>query len=265
MDKRPPFGFDNHNHQQAGSTRQANYTDRLNQFGSASDRRSGDLTSSQATNSSTHILILGGILLQFVVIVAAFILFSPMESPTKDPHVEALHVPSTIEDQPALPPPRPFPDDGGAAPLLTPRPTPEPPAPVSQPTPQPPPAESVALRWRGLEITQGIQVFNEPERSECVPDLNQPNFVFCNNSIPLVAGRHTLLRAYPACNGECPTSDIAIQLRLFKDGQELATMNRQLSAHTLQQLDNLPLPDMRANLERSVNFELFPPPDRRSA
>jgi len=206
-------------------------------------------------------LILGGILLQFVVIVAAFILFSPMESPTKDPHVEALHVPSTIEDQPALPPPRPFPDDGGAAPLLTPRPTPEPPTPVPQPTPQPPPAESVALRWRGLEITQGIQVFNEPERSECVPDLNQPNFVFCNNSIPLVAGRHTLLRAYPACNGECSTSDIAIQLRLFKDGQELATMNRQLSAHTLQQLDNLPLPDMRANLERSVNFELFPPPD----
>jgi hypothetical protein len=263
MDKRLPFGFDNQDQRQADSSLKANHTSHLYQHSSTSDRRSGNLTPSQATNSSTHILILGGIFLQFVVIVAAFILFSPMESPSQDQDVEALHVPSTIGDQPALPPPRPFADDGTAAapPSPTLMPTAAPTTPVPQPTPQPPPAESVALRWRGLEVTQGIQVFNEPERPECVPDPSHSNFIFCNNSIPLVAGRHTMLRTYPACNGECPPLDITIQLRLFKDGQELATLNRQLSAHTLQQINNLSLPDMRADLERSVNFELFPPPD----
>ena len=115
--------------------------------------------------------------------------------------------------------------------------------------PTPPPAP--ALKLRGLEITQGIQVFNEPELPRCQPDPQHPTHIFCNNSMPLVAGRHTLVRVYPTCADTCPTADITVRLRLLKDGQEQANLTRTLPAATLQRLNNLALPELRLSLDNS--------------
>jgi hypothetical protein len=52
-----------------------------------------------------------------------------------------------------------------------------------------------------------------------------------------------------------------VQLRLFKDGQEKGSLSRLLSAAALQQISNLAMPDLRLSLDKSVNFEFFPPPD----
>ncbi len=123
-----------------------------------------------------------------------------------------------------------------------------------------PPAQPLVLQLRGMEITQGIQVFNEPESFRCNPNPDHTNNIFCNNSMPMVAGRHTLVRVYLACNGPCPTTDITVQLRLLKNGQEKLVVNKQVSPQRLQQISNVNMQTVRSTLENSVNFEFFPPP-----
>ncbi len=257
MDKRHPFEFDERTFLKLRSTSSPvdDWTD------PCPTRRSA-----KRASSAFMVLLLGGvILLQLGVAVAALISSSPARPQAQ---IEALHIPADTPAQPALPPPRLFPDDQELARIPTPGwwPTPEPLSPTpptpAQATAQPPaPPQPVKLRWRGIEITQGIQVFNEPENPNCVADPAHPNYLFCNNSVPLVARRHTLVRAYPACDGDCPTTAVTIRLRLLKDGQEQASLTRQLAALTLQQLNNRPVPELRAALANSVNFEFFPPPD----
>lgn len=123
-----------------------------------------------------------------------------------------------------------------------------------------PQLKSSSIRIRGLEITQGIQVFNEPENPACRPESQHPDHIFCNNSVPLVAGRHTLLRLYLGCDADCPTTETNVRLRLLKDDQEQMVLNQRLSAAWLPQVNNLPLSDLRLDLDRSLNFKLFPPP-----
>jgi hypothetical protein len=115
------------------------------------------------------------------------------------------------------------------------------------------------LRVRGVEITQGIQVFNEPERSECVPDPANPRHIFCNNSVPLVAGRPTMARVYLACAQPCV--DTTVQLRLLKGGRPKARLLQEISAAELARLNGLALADLRRDLAASLNFEIFSPPE----
>jgi len=117
------------------------------------------------------------------------------------------------------------------------------------------------VRLRGLEITQGIQVFNELENPQCNPNPNHENYIFCNNSVPLVAGRHTLLRVYLACNGNCPTTDMLIRLQVIKDGLVRDTLSHHLAAGMLAQLNTVSSAELRLSLQNSVNFEFLPPPD----
>jgi hypothetical protein len=259
---------------QSASSRHQAYTKQL-AWGSGS-ARSDAMPARPAGNSknrATLLFIWGVILLQVVVVTAVLVLSTPTD---RGGHIEALDVPPLVYAPPVLSEPPARLDETPPAEIFAPTPTSTPnpvqsisqPKPqsevMSQPTPQPEPAEVQqlpTLRWRGLEITQGIQVFNEPEDPRCSADPNQPNYVFCNNSMPLVAGRHTLVRLYPACLGDCPATDLTVQLRLLKDGQEQANLTRNLSAATLQQSNSLSLPDIRSSLERSVNFEFFPPPD----
>ncbi len=262
MDTQTPAGIN----QQRHSPGHKHYPGRPVPIEFADYRQSGSVTSTRTGSRSTHFLIVGVLLLQLVVTSAVLILLAPIESPTPDQNsVDALHLPPSTAGQPALPPPQPFPDAGRERPAPTPsQPIIETASPIPQPTAQPPTLaqrQPVGLEWRGLEITQGIQVFNDPESPRCVPDPNRTDYIFCNNSMPLVAGRHTLVRAYPACNGDCPTTDLTVYLRVFKDGRERASLTRQLSAQTVQQINNLPLLDLRTRLEYSVNFEFFPPPD----
>ena len=260
MDKRLPFEFDEQTYLKLCSTSSPDYGRTSPRLAARSSSRAGSLF--------IYLLLSGVILLQLGVIVAALILSSPTgPQAAAQAQVEALHVPAATPIQPVLPP-RLFPDDQRSSPIPTPMwwPTPEPPTSTppapAQPTAQPPTrSQPLNLRWRGMEITQGIQVFNEPENPNCVPDPAHANYLFCNNSVPLVARRHTLVRAYPACQGDCPTTDLTIRLRLLRDGQEQVSLTRQLSAQTLQQLNNRPLPELRAALAHSVNFEFFPPPD----
>jgi len=74
-----------------------------------------------------------------------------------------------------------------------------PPTPIPSPTPTSLP---VPVKIRAVELTQGIQVLQEPENPRCQPDPAQPLNVLCNNSMPMVAGRHTMLRVYLACKPE---------------------------------------------------------------
>ncbi|MEW5957992.1 MAG: cohesin domain-containing protein, partial [Chloroflexota bacterium] len=214
-------------------------------------------------NGVGQILIWGVILLQVIVGAAVLMLVSPESGRARQGgQGEALDVPPPV--QVSEPPARL--DETPPAEVFAPTPTatPIPRQAISQPTPFPEPVQiqqPATLRWRGLEITQGIQVFNEPEDPRCSADPGQTNYVFCNNSMPLVSGRHTLVRVYPACPGECPAADITVQLRLLKDGQEQASLTRLVSAAALQQSNSLSLPEIRSSLERSVNFEFFPAPD----
>jgi hypothetical protein len=230
-----------------------------------------------------HFIIGGLVLLLIVVVLVTSISyfsterasFSEQEASPNQDTVAALDVPpALIETQPTLPIPPMVPDN---PPLVVPYPTATPtvlPTPPLKPSPKPPPKptetpllptprppEPAALRIRGLEITQGIQVFNEPEHARCQPDPNHPDYIFCNNSMPLVAGRHTLARLYLACTGNCPATETTIQLRLLKAGQEQANLTRQLSAETLLRANNLPLDELRLSLDNSINFEFFPPPE----
>lgn len=227
-------------------------------------RPSADAVSSHSPGKSSqraiHLLIAGFVLLQVVTLLAALTLTRSAEPQSNDPDVvTALEIPWAVEPQPELPePPAPdFPPTQKITEsyiLEVPHPDP---VTIPKPTPLP---EPIVLRLRGVEITQGIQVFNEPEDSRCHPDPDHANHVFCNNSIPMVAGRHTLLRVYLACNGECPAIESFVRLRLLKDGQEQASLSRQLSPETLQRVSNLPTQQLRLNLNNSVNFEFFPPP-----
>lgn len=122
------------------------------------------------------------------------------------------------------------------------------------------PAANHLLRIRGVEVTQGIQVFNEPEHARCQPYPNHPDHVFCNNSMPFVAGRHTLIRTYLACGETCPTHDVTVQLRLLKNGKPRAIYTETLTAAHLSQISHFGIGELRLDLNRSVNFELFPPP-----
>jgi len=119
----------------------------------------------------------------------------------------------------------------------------------------------VTVRVRGVEVTQGIQVFGDPENPRCNPDPTHSNYVFCNNSMPLVAGRRTLVRLYLSCNGDCPTGETTVQLRFLKDGQEQAVYSRQLPADVLRRVNSLPFNEARLNLDNSLNFQFSPPPE----
>lgn len=208
----------------------------------------------------TPFLVGGFLLLQMIALLAALLILLPIESPASQP--VSL---STATAPPPLPLPPLSPSPIPNTPQVS-LPTPPPvesvvPTPTFTPQPAlPNPPALVTLKLRGIEITQGIQVFDEPELSTCNPDPTQPTHIFCNNSIPLVAGRHTLVRVYPACADTCPVSDILVRLRLLKDGQEQADLTHTLAAATIQRFNQLSLSDLRLSLDNSVNFEFFPPP-----
>ncbi|MDX1520202.1 MAG: hypothetical protein R3264_01070 [Anaerolineae bacterium] len=116
------------------------------------------------------------------------------------------------------------------------------------------------VRIRGLEVTQGIQVFNEPQHPNCRTDVNHPDYIFCNNSIPLVAGRHTMVRLYVGCNLDCPSRDMTVRINVIKQGEIREVLTGQLTAHSLAQLNQFSLSEVRHNLANSLNFSLIPAP-----
>lgn len=207
--------------------------------------------------SSTAPLILAGFLvLQSLALLLALVIAWPVDPPAPQP---VVLLPTQVMVQPA-----PLPAATPTLPaqiLPTPISIPQvvvPPTPIAQPTPTPLPP---ALKLRGLEITQGIQVLHEPELPQCNPNSNHPNYIFCNNSIPMVAGRHTMVRVYPTCAETCPNTDVVITLHLLQNGQERSQISQILPAATLQRINNLSLLDLRLHLENSVNFEFLPAPD----
>ncbi len=122
------------------------------------------------------------------------------------------------------------------------------------------PLDRSGLRVRGMELTQGIQVFNEPENPRCNPIPTHEDYMFCNNSTPLVAGRHTMVRVYLDCDGRCPQTDSTLRLRVFKDGLERATLTQHVPLGNVEAWDNQPLPNLQADLANSVNFTFKPAP-----
>jgi hypothetical protein len=208
--------------------------------------------------SSMLFLIFGLLLLQGIMLFTALLIVSASRSgPGSPDSIAAIEMPSNVESRPVLiepPAPTPVPQGQPIAP----------PAIETQPesvaTPAPSvPTQSTTLKLRGVEITQGIQVFQEPENPRCHP-YPHPYFIFCNNSMPMVAGRHTLVRAYLSCNQSCPAAETIVHLRLLKDGQEQATFSRQISPAALQRVTHLTMDQLRFSLDNSVNFEFFPPP-----
>jgi hypothetical protein len=165
------------------------------------------------------------------------------------PPVQVLQSEPVLPVQPVVPTPK----------VLAPV-NPQPNGPQTQPAVADPSLPPVTVRVRGLEVTQGIQVFNDPESPRCNPDPAHSDNVFCNNSMPLIAGRHTLVRLYLGCNGNCPTGETTVQLRLLKEGEEQAVYSRQFPAGELQRVNNLPFNEARLNLGNSLNFEFSPPP-----
>ena len=131
------------------------------------------------------------------------------------------------------------------------------PSPTAMASPTP---RNLAVHLRGMEITQGIQVLNQPEDQRCNPDPGHSDYIFCNNSIPLVAGRHTLVRAYLACNNSCPMADTTVTLRVLKNGRQVDSRTQVIPAAAMQQVDKLSLFDQRSSLQNSVNFTFIPPP-----
>ncbi len=217
--------------------------------------------------NSTILWVSGLLVLQLLVVLSALLIvlsgdtrpvaLAPSPSPTVLPSPTASPT-ATATRQPVSPP--------TFTPTFEPTPVPQPPTPTPTATPGPAPmpqptASPIPLKLRGVEITQGIQVFNEPELPRCRHDPAQPDYIFCNNSIPLVAGRHTLVRVYPACAETCPTADVTLQLRLLKNGLEQARLTQTIAAAALPQVSAMPMPDLRLNLNHSLNFEFSPPPD----
>lgn len=195
-------------------------------------------------------LVLGFLALQAVTVLAVLALILSPEPANPDVMAE-LDVSTAIE---------------AAVPASEPPPPPEaaPPQSLTPILPSPPPVRigsaSAALKLRGVELTQGIQVFQEPEYGRCQSDPGHPDYIFCNNSIPMVAGRHTLVRVYVACQEHCPGTETVVQLRLVKEGQEQTQLTRLLPAEMLQRVSPLSLPELRSSLDNSINFEFFPPP-----
>ncbi|MBN1991535.1 MAG: hypothetical protein JW953_02445 [Anaerolineae bacterium] len=210
---------------------------------------------------NTHLLIWALVLLQIVGVLAILLFLSFTQPNTRHrTDMAALDLPPPVDAQPVLPVQPMLPTaDVAQTPVINLSPADL--APTPTPSPSPTPSQPAALRIRGLEVTQGIQVFNEPEHARCNPDPARPDHIFCNNALPLVAGRHTLVRLYLACNGPCPPADATAQLRLLKNGQEQAVLRQSLPAQTLGRINNLPLDELRLNLANSLNFEFLPPPE----
>lgn len=199
------------------------------------------------------------VLMVNVVIFTLALIFSQSSQP--DDIVAALDVPQVLEAQPlpAQPPPSVLPTPSSINQQIF-QDTPPDAAIVIDSLDAPLWGSTAALNVRGLELTQGIQVFQEPENPACHPDPTHPNSIFCNNSMPMIAGRHTMLRAYLSCNQSCPTTETTVRLRVLKDGQEQATLTRQLAAESLQHVTDMPILEARLNLANSVNFEFIPSP-----
>ncbi|MCB0167179.1 MAG: hypothetical protein KDI79_23320 [Anaerolineae bacterium] len=194
-------------------------------------------------------LIVGLILLQVITLGAAW---SMVRAGSPQPHLLLDQPSSAIAAQPN---PLPSPEL-----LASPTPLPTesvPPTSIPSPTITPMP---VPVKIRAVELTQGVQVLQEPENPRCQPDPAHPLNIFCNNSMPMVAGRHTMLRVYLACNSTCPAADTLVRLRLLKDGQEQDQLSHDFAAATLQQVDHLTLAQLRGSLDNSVNFAFLPPP-----
>ncbi|HMR62978.1 MAG TPA: hypothetical protein PKE64_03110 [Anaerolineae bacterium] len=192
----------------------------------------------------------------FVLAAALLIVFSKNGSPAVEssPQISALTVPS-------------FRDDPASPALLAQNNTlaiPPTPVPLPSPTAQSgavEPAQPLALKIRGVELTQGIQVLQEPQDPRCNPNPTDQFNIFCNNSMPMVAGRHTMLRVYLACAETCPSIDPQVELRLLKDGVEQEVRSLSFGGEALQRVHDLSLPDLRAKLDHSVNFAFLPPPE----
>ncbi len=200
-------------------------------------------------NMTTYFLVWGLIVIQIIAFLMALAFTSSAELSAEQPDRGAsLDAPHAMEM------PFPLPDQPIRLPKLTQV------EPIN--TPQIPLAVVVTdnLRIRGVEVTQAIQVFHEPELDRCQPDPHHPDYIFCNNSVSLIAGRNTMVRVYLACNGNCPPNDTTIQLVLRKDDLTQNTFTRTISTKKLQAINNLPMTDLRLNLENSVNFEFLPPP-----
>lgn len=198
------------------------------------------------------------LVLQLITLTAALslVLTQHRRLPRLEDPAAAYHAPAAVE--PGPPSGNSVLTRDAAAPPAVPEVIPAPPTVPVAPTPLP--AEP-AVRLRGMEITQGIQVFNEPELARCVPDPTVEDNIFCNNSMPLIAGRHSMVRVFLACNGPCPTADTDVNLRILKDGQERATIQHTLPASALPRVSSLSMFEVRANLDNSVNFAFLPPPD----
>lgn len=258
MNKRRPADSDKNIYPFSLADHQQRWADNSNRLKSLVQPDKTGHGRTKTESDATAIIIFGLLSLQLLALVAALLILTPLIQSNKTQNIAdapALLPTLTPTSLVSPPPPTPIPA------FLPPAPQPVAPSPeaVVEPTTLPPPPEPAALRLR-VEITQGIQVFNEPENLKCQPNPAYPNYIFCNNSIPLVAGRYTLVRVYPACNGECPGSEVMLNLHLVKDGQEQTTLSQRLAPDKLAQLNSLPLSDLRASLDYSVNFEFFPPP-----
>ncbi|MBN1220310.1 MAG: hypothetical protein JXM69_15380 [Anaerolineae bacterium] len=208
-------------------------------------------------------IFLGVVLLHLLVVLVVLFLFSLAQQAKRERDaIAALDIPPRPVAVAPLLPVKPIvpTDEILQAPPVEVDVSPLPVTSTPKPAATPVPVTLTTLTVRGIEVTQGIQVFNEPEHPRCNPDPAQLDHVFCNNSMPLVAGRHTLVRVYLACNSDCPAAETTVVLRLLKEGQEQAVLTRQLSAEVLQRVNTLPLQELRVNLDHSVNFEFFPPP-----
>lgn len=208
-------------------------------------------------------LIAGLMVLQLVTLVAAISTVRPNDwLPLIQPNNNTEHQQQFNNEKPVviiLPSPTPALQNSLAiADNRFPTPTLIPPTSTPSPTPTtlPPP-----LRIRGVELTQGIQVLQEPENPRCHPDPAHSHNVLCNNSIPMVAGRHTMVRVYLACPDGCSVNDGVVRLRLLKDGQEQTSLAHSFAVDDLQRIDTLSLAQLRGDLENSVNFTFLPPPE----
>ncbi len=215
--------------------------------------------------SQSEFFVLGGLVfLQLIAAVVIITILRPFDSQAGKGEIASFDAPASTADVRWVDAAPPTPASISAEPVAA-----EPPAEASPGVAAPPTAEPTAarpqpapapLKIRGLEITQGIQVFNEPENPACDSDPNRPNHIFCNNGVPLVAGRHTLLRLYLACEGVCPAADVEVRLRLTKAGQEPLVLTERFPAARLPQVSRLSLDEIRLDLDHSLNFKLFPPP-----
>ena len=231
----------------------------LESLRSSEERAAHSASSGQSKRGVAIALILGLLLLQVVTLAAALSIVWTAPSPPIDVPAGS----SSSESSPVavlLPTQHP---SATVQSLIPSEPTAQPTASIPPTaTPIPSPTSLPAPVWiRGVELTQGIQVLQEPENSRCHPDPGHPHHVLCNNSIPMVAGRHTMLRVYLTCNPDCPTADTTLSLRLLKEDQAQQSLAQEISIGDLQRVNTLSLAQLRGDLNNSVNFTFLPPPD----